>query len=166
MRYIPIGYRLFGAVLGYGVRLRTRRCRVRFPVMAFPCNTSTCYGPSTLPLVYVFSASVPLPYVTTHLRTSAQLEQVVTAQSTINPYGSYVVPETIDIGGFPLKPARDGLLPALMRKQESLHFGYVTQWEIYRRAVYTRQVLCYVDTSIPRQFLMYPRFTYVDSGHV
>jgi hypothetical protein len=37
MRYIPFGYRLFGEVLGYGVRLRTRRCRVRFPVMAFPC---------------------------------------------------------------------------------------------------------------------------------
>jgi hypothetical protein len=37
-RYIPNGYRLLGAVLGYGVRLRTRRCQVRFPVMAFPCN--------------------------------------------------------------------------------------------------------------------------------
>jgi ADP-ribose pyrophosphatase YjhB (NUDIX family) len=30
-------------------------------------------------LVYVYSASVPLPYVTTHLRTHAQLEQAVTA---------------------------------------------------------------------------------------
>jgi hypothetical protein len=38
MRYIPIWYRLLGAVIGYGVRLRTRRYRVRFPVMAFPCN--------------------------------------------------------------------------------------------------------------------------------
>jgi hypothetical protein len=31
----------FGAVLCYGVRLRKRRCGVRFPVMAFPCNPST-----------------------------------------------------------------------------------------------------------------------------
>jgi ADP-ribose pyrophosphatase YjhB (NUDIX family) len=35
-------------------------------------------------LVYVFSACVPVPYVTTHLRTHAELEQVVTAQSTIH----------------------------------------------------------------------------------
>jgi hypothetical protein len=84
----------------------------------------------------------------------------------INPYGSYIVPETIDIGGFPLKPVKDGLLPNLMHKHELLHFGYVTQWETFCRAVYTRQVLCYVDTSIPRQFLMYPRFASVDSGHV
>jgi 8-oxo-dGTP pyrophosphatase MutT (NUDIX family) len=52
-------------------------------------------------LVYVYTASVPVPYVTTHLRTYAQLEHVVKAQSTINPDGSYVVPETIDIGGRP-----------------------------------------------------------------
>jgi 8-oxo-dGTP pyrophosphatase MutT (NUDIX family) len=31
-------------------------------------------------LVYVYSAFVPIPYVTTHLRTPAQLEQIVTAQ--------------------------------------------------------------------------------------
>jgi hypothetical protein len=30
----------------------------------------------------------------------------VTAQSTINPDGSYVVPETIDIGGLNLMPAK------------------------------------------------------------
>jgi ADP-ribose pyrophosphatase YjhB (NUDIX family) len=56
-------------------------------------------------LVYIYSASVPIPYVTTHLRTSAQLEQVVTTQSTINPDGSYVVPGTLDIGGLNLMPA-------------------------------------------------------------
>jgi 8-oxo-dGTP pyrophosphatase MutT (NUDIX family) len=39
-------------------------------------------------LVYVYTASVPVPYVTIHLRTPAQLEHVVTAQSTINPDGS------------------------------------------------------------------------------
>jgi hypothetical protein len=36
-------------------------------------------------LVYVYPASVPVPYVTPHLRTLAQLEQIVNAQSTINP---------------------------------------------------------------------------------
>jgi ADP-ribose pyrophosphatase YjhB (NUDIX family) len=59
-------------------------------------------------LVYVYSVSVPIPYVTTHLRTLAQLEQAVTAQSTFNPDGSYVVPETIDVGGLNLTPAKTG----------------------------------------------------------
>jgi hypothetical protein len=36
--------------------------------------------------VYVFSAFVPVPYVTTNVRTPAKLEHVVNAQSTINSY--------------------------------------------------------------------------------
>jgi hypothetical protein len=63
-------------------------------------------------LVYVCTASVLVPYVTTHLRIPAQLEQAVTAQSNTNPDSSYVVPETIDIGGLTLTPAKTGLLPA------------------------------------------------------
>jgi ADP-ribose pyrophosphatase YjhB (NUDIX family) len=61
-------------------------------------------------LVYVFSASVPVPYVTTNLRTHAKLEQDVTstAQLTINPDGSYVVPATTDIDGLSLTPAKYG----------------------------------------------------------
>jgi hypothetical protein len=65
-------------------------------------------------LVYVYSASVPVPFVTSHLRTLAQLEQAATAQSTINPDGSYVVPD------------KTGLLLAVKHKSELLHFGYVT----------------------------------------
>jgi ADP-ribose pyrophosphatase YjhB (NUDIX family) len=118
-------------------------------------------------LVYVFSAYVPVPYMTTHLRTSAHLKQAVIAQSTINANGSYVVPATIDIDGLSLKSAKNhGLLPALKHKYELLHFGYVTQWETFCRSIYTHQVLCYDDTSIPRQFFLYPRFTSVDSSHV
>jgi 8-oxo-dGTP pyrophosphatase MutT (NUDIX family) len=117
-------------------------------------------------LVYIYSASVHVPYVTTHLRTHAQLEQVVTPQSTINPDGSYVIPETLDIGGLNLTPAKTGLLHAMKHKSELLHFGYVTQWETFRRAVYTSQTLFHDDTTIPRQFFMYPRFSSVDYGHV
>jgi ADP-ribose pyrophosphatase YjhB (NUDIX family) len=62
--------------------------------------------------VYVYSAYVPVPYVTSHLLTP-KLEKVVTAQSTINPYGSYVVPKTIDIDGLSLTPTKHGLLSAL-----------------------------------------------------
>jgi hypothetical protein len=51
-------------------------------------------------------------------------------------------------------------------KSELLHFGYVTQWETFRRAVYTFQALFHDDTTIPRQFFMYPRFSSVDFGHV
>jgi 8-oxo-dGTP pyrophosphatase MutT (NUDIX family) len=116
-------------------------------------------------LVYIYSAYVHVPYVTTHLRT-IQLEQVVTAQSTINPDGSYVVPETIDIGGLDLTPAKTGLLHAMKHKSELLHFGYVTQRETFRRAVYTSQALFHDDTTIPRQFFMYPRFSSIDSGLV
>jgi hypothetical protein len=54
-------------------------------------------------IVYVYSASVPVPYVTTHLRTHAKLEHVVNAQSTINPYCSYVVQKTIVIVGLRLR---------------------------------------------------------------
>jgi hypothetical protein len=82
-------------------------------------------------IAYVFSAYVPIPYVTTHLGTRAQLEHVVTAQSTINHDGSYVVPETIGIDSLYLTPAKQGLLPSLKRKYELLHFGYVTQWETF-----------------------------------
>jgi ADP-ribose pyrophosphatase YjhB (NUDIX family) len=117
-------------------------------------------------LVYVYSASVLVPYVTTHLRTLAQLEQAVTAQSTINPDDSYVVLETIDVGGLNLTPAKTGLLPFMKHKSELLHFGYVTQWETFRRAVYTSHALFDDDTTIPRQFFMYPRFSSVDSSPV
>jgi 8-oxo-dGTP pyrophosphatase MutT (NUDIX family) len=58
-----------------------------------------------LQLVYVYSASVPVLFATSHLRTPAQVEQVVTAQSTINPDGTYVVPESINIDGLNLTPA-------------------------------------------------------------
>jgi hypothetical protein len=90
----------------------------------------------------------------------------VTAYSNINHDGSYVVAETIGIDGLSLTPAQQGLLQALKRKYELLYFSYVTQWETSRRAVYTHQVLCYDDTSIPRQFYMLPRFTFVDFGRV
>jgi 8-oxo-dGTP pyrophosphatase MutT (NUDIX family) len=101
-------------------------------------------------LVYIYSAYVPVPYFTNHLRTPAQLEQAVTAQSTINPDGTDVVPETLDIGGLKLTPAKTGLLPAVKHKSELLHFSYVTQWETFRRAVYTSQALFHDDTTIPR----------------
>jgi ADP-ribose pyrophosphatase YjhB (NUDIX family) len=117
-------------------------------------------------LVYIYSAYVPVPFVTNHLRTPAQLEEAVTTQSTINPDGSYVVPETLDIGGLNLTPAKTGLLLAVKHKSELLHFGYVTQCRTFRRAVYTSQALLHDDTTIPRQLFMYPQFSTVDSGHV
>jgi hypothetical protein len=52
----------------------------------------------------------------------------------------------------------------MQHKSELLHFDYVTQWETFRRAVYTFHALFHDDTSIPRQFFMYPRFSSVDSG--
>jgi 8-oxo-dGTP pyrophosphatase MutT (NUDIX family) len=107
-------------------------------------------------LVYVYSASAHVPYVTTQLRSHAQLEQVMTTQSTISPDGSYVVPETINIGGLNLTPAKTGLLSAMKHKIELLHFGYVNQWETFRRAVYTSHALFHGDTTIPRKFFMYP----------
>jgi hypothetical protein len=51
-------------------------------------------------------------------------------------------------------------------KSELLHFGYVTQWETFRRAVYSSQALLHDDTTIPRHFFMYSRFTSIDSRPV
>jgi ADP-ribose pyrophosphatase YjhB (NUDIX family) len=115
-------------------------------------------------LVFVYSASVPVSFATSHLRTHAQVEQAVTAQSTINPDGTYVVPETINIDGLNLTPAHTGLLPAVKYKSELLHFGYVTQWETFRRAVYQHKPVFHEDTIIPRQFFLLPRFSTVDVG--
>jgi ADP-ribose pyrophosphatase YjhB (NUDIX family) len=56
-------------------------------------------------LVYVYSASIIVLFATSHLRTHAQVEQAVTTQSTINPDGTYVVPESINIDGLNLTPA-------------------------------------------------------------
>jgi hypothetical protein len=70
------------------------------------------------------------------------------------------------LGDLTVTPAKTGLLPALKQKNELFHFGYVTQWEIFRRAVYTSQALFYDDPSVPRLFFMYPRFSSVDSCHV
>jgi hypothetical protein len=42
----------------------------------------------------------------------------------------------------------------------------VTQRETFRRAVYTSQAPFHDDTTIPRKFFTYPRFSSVDSGHV
>jgi hypothetical protein len=54
----------------------------------------------------------------------------------------------------------------MKHKSELLHFAYVTQWETFRRAVYTSQAPFHDDTTIPRQIFMYPRFSSVDSGPV
>jgi ADP-ribose pyrophosphatase YjhB (NUDIX family) len=114
-------------------------------------------------LVFVYSAYVPVLFATSHLRTPAQVEQAVTAQSTINPDGTYVVPETINIDGLNLTPAQTGLLPAVKHKSELLHFGYVTQWETFRRAAYQHSSVFHEDTTIPRQFFLLPRLSTVDT---
>jgi ADP-ribose pyrophosphatase YjhB (NUDIX family) len=118
-------------------------------------------------LVYVFSASFPVrPYVTANLRTLAKVLKVVTAKSTINLDGTYVVLESIDIDRLSLTATKIGLLPAIQRKFELLHFGYVAQWETFRRAVTTNQLLSYDDMSLARQFLFYFGFSTVDTGRV
>jgi ADP-ribose pyrophosphatase YjhB (NUDIX family) len=123
-------------------------------------------SPQGRQLVYVYSASIPVMFATNNLRTLTQVEQAVIAQSTVNPEGTYVVPETINIDGLTLTPAQKGLLRAEKHKSELLHFSYVTLWESFFRAVYQHVPVLHDDTSIPRQFHMYSRFTSVDSGTV
>jgi 8-oxo-dGTP pyrophosphatase MutT (NUDIX family) len=55
-------------------------------------------------LVYVYSATIPVLFATNNLRTPAQVEHAVLAQSTVNPDGTYVVPETVNIDGLNLTP--------------------------------------------------------------
>jgi hypothetical protein len=66
MRYISIGYRHLGAVLGYGVRLRTWICRVRFPVIALLCTPSTVAG-LELGLPWLYIEQVSLQFGTTRI---------------------------------------------------------------------------------------------------
>jgi 8-oxo-dGTP pyrophosphatase MutT (NUDIX family) len=110
-------------------------------------------------LVFVYSASVL--FATSHLRTPTQDEQAVTAKSTINPDGTYVVPETINIDGLNLTPAQTGLLPVVKHKSELLHFGYVTQWETFCRAVNQHNPVFYDSSSCYPGF---QRWTLVLSG--
>jgi hypothetical protein len=115
-------------------------------------------------LVYVFSAFVQVSYVIANLRTRAKVLQVATAQSTIIRDGTYVVQESIDIGGFSLTPTKTGLLLAIIRKFELLHYAYVAPWETFRRAMTTNQLLSHEDNPFPRQFLFSSRFSTVDSA--
>jgi hypothetical protein len=78
-------------------------------------------------LVYVFSASVPVPLIAANIRTHAKLVQAITTHSTINHEGTYVVSATIDIGGLSLTPIKSRRLHDVIRKFELLHFGYVAQ---------------------------------------
>jgi hypothetical protein len=105
-------------------------------------------------------------FATNNLRTPGQVEQAVLAQSTVNSDGTYVVPETINIDGLTLTPAQTGLVRAEKHKSELLHFGYVTQWESFYRAITQHVPVMQDDTSITRQFHMHSRFKTVDSGHV
>jgi hypothetical protein len=89
-------------------------------------------------------------FATSHVRTPAQVEQAVTAQSMINPDGTYVVPETITIDGLNLTPAQTGLLLVVKHKSELLHFGYVTQWETFYLAINQHNPVFHEDTTIPR----------------
>jgi 8-oxo-dGTP pyrophosphatase MutT (NUDIX family) len=54
---------------------------------------------------YVFSASIPAPYVTPNMRTHAKVEQPVSPQSANCHDGIYVVPATVDIAGLSLSLA-------------------------------------------------------------
>jgi hypothetical protein len=76
-------------------------------------------------LLHVFLAMVHVPHVTAILRIPSKVEQVVSAQSPVHPYGSYVVPTTIDIDGLSRTSSKIGLLKDAKRKDELLHFGYV-----------------------------------------
>jgi len=78
-------------------------------------------------LAHVFSASVPFPYVTSNLRAPLEVEHDVTAQSTVHPNGSYVVPTTVDIDGLSLTASKIGLVRETRRTYEFLHFGYMAQ---------------------------------------
>jgi hypothetical protein len=60
--------------------------------------------------VYVYAASVYVPYVTANMRTPAQ---AVASPSTIHLDGTYVVPATLDIDGLTLRLILDDLRHSL-----------------------------------------------------
>jgi ADP-ribose pyrophosphatase YjhB (NUDIX family) len=58
--------------------------------------------------VYVFSASIPVTFAAANIHTPAKIVQDITAQSTINHNGNYVVLATIDIDGLSLTQTKVG----------------------------------------------------------
>jgi hypothetical protein len=72
------------------------------------------------------------------MRTRANVEYAVTAQSTIHLDGSCVVPTTVDIDGLSLTPSKIGLAIGAQPKHELLYPGYVGQWESFRADVISR----------------------------
>jgi hypothetical protein len=56
----------------------------------------------------------------------------------------------IDIDGLSLTPTIIGRLLDVIREFELLHFGFVAQWETFRRAVTTNKMLCHEVTRIRR----------------
>jgi hypothetical protein len=104
--------------------------------------------------------------VTAKLRTLAKVEQAVTAQSTIHPDGTYIVPPTIDIDGLFHMPSKIWLFKKTQHKCEVLHFGYVAHWEAFRVVLISKKLFAHDDTLLPRQLFFSASFTVVDSGFV
>jgi hypothetical protein len=105
--------------------------------------------------VYVFSASIPVPFAAANIHTPAKIVQDVNAQSTINHNGNYVVQAKIDIDGLSLTPTKTGRQHEIIRKFESFHFDYVAQWENFYRALRaTNKLICHEDMSLLREFFL------------
>jgi hypothetical protein len=109
--------------------------------------------------VYVYSASVHVPYVNANLRTPTRVEQVVVAQSAVHPDGYNVVATTVDIDGLSMTPFVTGLVKETQRKYEILYFGFVAHWQTFRAIYFTsRQIYIHQDTPLPMQLFFSPRF--------
>jgi hypothetical protein len=84
-------------------------------------------------LVYVYSASVHVPYLNANLRTLAEVEHDSIAQSILQPNSSYyVIPETSAIDGLPKAPYVTGAGKETQLKYELLHSGFVAHWQLVR----------------------------------
>jgi hypothetical protein len=105
-------------------------------------------------------------YVIANLRTLTNVEQVVTPSRLLIVMVLTSFQNRLTLRVFRLRRLRLGYFLQYIRKFKLLHFGYVAQWETFRRAVTTNRLLCHDNTSLPRQFLFYYRFSTNGFGHV
>jgi hypothetical protein len=100
-------------------------------------------------LVYVYSASVPTPYVNAKLHTPTKVKQAVIAQSTVHPNGSYVVSATVDIDRLSMTPSVTDHVKETQRKYELLHFAVVAFFSTFSGNYIVSTDYGHQNTSLP-----------------
>jgi hypothetical protein len=76
----------------------------------------------------VFAASAPSDFITSHLRTIAEIEEAIDIVAT-QLADFYVIPSIVTIGGPTLTRTHNGNVKYKKSSHELLQFGFVASWQ-------------------------------------